>query len=142
MSPSLSFLSDALTVKVIDADRVAVTVVLPPDLVKDYCRFLEALSGFFRVVDRKVVHQVVSVRVNSPEEIEETNRRITAYRSRLVAAFDGYVLSGLDRHQAIKRIAADLRAASHPWCSLHVVRAELVAAGRGGSPGRPRRGRA
>lgn len=140
MSPALSFLLDDLTVKATKDGRVAITVVLPSDLVTDYCRFLDALSGFFRVVDRKVIHQITPVRINSPEEIEETNRRINAYRSRLVSAFDGYVIQGLDRESAVKRVAADLRAASHPWCSVHVVRSELVAAGRGGSPGRPRRG--
>jgi len=135
---SLAFLSDDLTVKCKDDGRVAVTVVLPPDLVADYCQFLEALSGFFRVVDRKVIHQLTPIRINSPEEIEETNRRIDSYRSRLVVAFDGYISSGLDRESAVKRVAADLRAVSHPWCSVHVVRSELVACGRGGVPGRPR----
>ena len=45
-----SFLLDSLTVKAADGGRVAVTVLLPADLVADYCRFLESLAGFFHAV--------------------------------------------------------------------------------------------
>ena len=133
-------LSEALTVKPVADGQVSVTVLLPADLVTDYCRFLEALTNFFRAVDRKTSHAFSSVRVAAPEAIQETNRHVATYHAHLISAFDGYIASGLDRHEAVKRVAADLRAVSHPWCSLHVVQAELVVLGRGGSPGRPRRG--
>ena len=118
-------LSEALTVKPVADGQVSVTVLLPADLVTDYCRFLEALTNFFRAVDRKTSQAFSSVRVAAPEAIQETHRHVATYHAHLISAFDGYIASGLDRHE---------------WCSLHVVQAELVALGRGGSPGSPRRG--
>lgn len=133
-----SFLADALTVIPADDGQVAVTVLLPPDLVTDYCRFLESLADFFQVVNRKSLYALSASRVSLPEQIEDIRRYSEAYRSRLVNAFDAYRSSGLGRNESVKRVAADLRADRHTWSAYHVVRSELVAAGRGGVSGRPR----
>jgi len=138
MSTPRFSLSDGLTVEPADDGNVSVTVVLPPDLVADYCQFLDALSNFFRVTKRKASLVESLVRATSPERLEEVERSLSDYRSLLVTSFDSYVESGLDRKEAVKRVAADLRAKSHPWCAVHVVRSQLVLAGRGGKPGRPR----
>lgn len=137
MSPSRFFITDNLKVEPVDDGRVAVTVTLPPELVTDYCRFLETLSSFFRVVNRKALFASLDTRTSSEEFSAEAERAISDYRSRIVAYFDSYIESGLNRKDSVKRVAADLRAESHPWCAVHVVQSELVAAGRGGKPGRP-----
>lgn len=138
MIPPLSFLHDKLTVKAVDDDRFAVTVVLPADLVRSYCLFLESLSSFFRFAHRQGT--IDKALVTSGELDAEAEARKAAYRDRLVHAFDAYTAQGLDHKQTVKRIAADLRAENHPWRFTEQVRSTLVAAGRSGRPGRPRRG--
>lgn len=131
---------DRFTIKPAPDGFVAVTVHLPPDLVRDYCCFLESLADFFHTVDRKAkIERALVSAATCVAQIEEGQRLRLEYRARLVSSFDAYILDGLDRKEAIKRINADLRAAKHPWCGLDLVRSELVAAGRGGSVGRPRR---
>jgi hypothetical protein len=137
MTPSADFLKDFLTVTPAKDGRVAVTVLLPPDLVRDYCRFLESLASFFQTVNRKSTYADAEAR--SARLTPEQSAAAAAYASRVVAAYDQYTAAGLDRKTAIRRIAADLRAAKHPWCSPDLVRSQLVTSGRSGRPGRPRR---
>jgi hypothetical protein len=138
MTPSVEFLKDALSVTPADDGRVAVTVLLPPALVRDYCRFLDSIASFFQTVNRKSIHATVAAR--SAQAAPERDHAAAAYTARVVSAFDKYAASGMDRKEAVKRIAADLRAEGHPWRFPELVRSTLVAAGRGGRPGRPRRG--
>lgn len=131
---------DRFTIKTAADGLVAVTVLLPPDLVRDYCRFLESLADFFHTVDRKATIELASLRAATQATFHaDGQRRLGEYRARLVTAFDTYTALGLDRKEAIKRVAADLRAESHPWCAVDLVRSQLVAAGRGGRAGRPLR---
>lgn len=138
MKAPRSFLLESLSVQPADDGLVSVTVLLPPDLVNEYCRFLDSLAGFFEAVDRKSYQ----VKLSSPDTLKQSQEAADAlrfaFRARLVLMFDDYTSSGLDRQEATKRVAADLRAENHPWSAAHVVRSELVAAGRGGVPGRPR----
>lgn len=131
---------DRFTIKPASDGLVAVTVHLPPDLVRDYCRFLESLADFFHTVDRKVTIELASQRAAAQAAFHvEAQHRLAEYRARLVSAFDVYTACGLDRKDAVKRIAAELRDENHPWSAVHLVRSQLVAAGRGGRAGRPRR---
>jgi hypothetical protein len=138
--PSLAFLHDNLTVKALDDDRVSVSVVLPADLLHSYCRFLDALQGFFRTANRQGSIARCEARATSAARLREAEAHRAAYRERLVTAFDAYTAQGLGRQDAIRRIVADLRAEEHPWRFPEQVRSALVAAGRSGRPGRPRRG--
>lgn len=139
MTPSQFVPPDQITVKPAGDGRLAVTVLLSAELVRDYCRFLETLSSFFASVDRKATLERANVRaVANAALLAESNDTRAKYRARLVSSFDAYIGRGLDRKEAVKRVAADLRAESHPWCSPDLVRSELVAAGRGGRGGRPR----
>lgn len=129
---------DQMTVKPAANGLVAVTVLLPPDLVRDYCRFLESLADFFHTVDRKATIELASLRAATQATFHaDAQRRLAEYRARLVTAFDVYTTRGLDRKEAIKRVAAELRAESHPWCGVDLVRSQLVTVGRGGRVGRP-----
>lgn len=131
---------DRFTIKPASDGLVAVTVHLPADLVRDYCRFLESLADFFHTVDRKATIELASQRSAAQVAFHsEAQRRLSDYRARLVTAFDAYTACGLGRKQAVKRVAADLCAESHPWSGVDLVRSQLVAAGRGGRVGRPRR---
>ena len=130
-----SLLHDSLTVTPADDGRVAVTVLLPSDLVRDYCRFLESLAGFFQSIHRKSF--IASVESRAAARALDHGPAVAAYASALVAAYDAFTASGLSRNEAIKRIAADLRAKSHPWCAPHLVRSQLIASGRAGRSGRP-----
>jgi hypothetical protein len=137
--PSLSFLRDKLTVTALDDKQVSVSVILPADLLHSYCRFLDALQGFFRAADRQSSIARCEVRVNAPARVQQAEAYRAAYRKRLVTAYDAYTAQCLSRKDAMRRIVADLRAENHPWRFLEQVRSELVAAGRAGRSGRPRR---
>lgn len=137
--PQESFL-DRLSVSPAENDLVAVTVYLPPDLVHDYRRFLESVSTFFLNVERKASAEAVEVRAAKRQSIEyHGQQNLTLYHDRISKAFDEYTLAGLDRKEAIKRVAADLRASKHPWSCPELVKRELVKLGRGGQAGRPRK---
>lgn len=141
MTPSpATLLLEHLSVESLGDGFVAVTVSLPADLLREYCHFLESLSGFFNVAHRHSTWALSQQRQSSLASEREVKASIDEYRNRLIALFDEHTLRGLDRKSAIKQVAADLRAESHPWCCVELVRSELVAAGRGGRPGRPRRG--
>lgn len=142
MIPSLSFLRDKLTVEHLDDNQVSVTVVLPADLVRTYCLFLDSLAGFFRTTDRHCKIARAQARLESRCDLDhEAQTRIDAYRARLVKAYDAYIANGLNRKAAIKQIAADLRAENHPWRTVDVIRTTLIAACRDGYSRRPGRGK-
>lgn len=134
MMPPLPILRDALSVTPLENGRVAVTVELPAELLRDYCQLLEALSGFFHVAKRRAVFAHAEQRAASLAADQQITRVRQAYRDRLAASFDSYAALGLSRLEAVKRVAADLRAESHPWAYVDPVRSELVAAGRVGQP--------
>lgn len=134
-----SLLQDNLKVTPAENDQVEVTVTLPADLLVDYVRLLDSLTGFFKVVNRKAKYAMVRSEASSQKYAEEAQQRIAEYRSRLVELFDNYSAQGLDRKSAIKQIAALLRSENHPWCCPDLVRSNLVAAGRRGRSGRPRK---
>ena len=138
MNASVDFLKDSLTVSPTDDGQVAVTVLLPPDLVREYCRFIDSFLSFFQSVQRKSNIATIPTRSTRPNPDKEA--ALAAYTSQVVSSFDQYTTEGLDRKTAIRRISADLRAINHPWRFPEQVRLTLVAAGRGGRPGRPRRG--
>ena len=135
----VDFLKDTLTVTPADDGRVAVTVLLPLDLARDYCRFLDSFASFFQTINRKSI--VASIAARAVQSDPEKDAVVATYSSRVVTAFDQYIASGLDRKSAIRLIAADLREVNHPWRSPDLVRSTPVSAGRGGHPGRPCRGK-
>ncbi len=119
--------------------QIKVTVTLPSDLFLHYARLLESLAGFFQFANRKAKIAQLQSASSLEARAKEAQQNIDLYHARLVKAFDLYSSQGLDRKSAVKQIAADLRAKKHPWCSPDLVRMSLVAAGRGGRPGRPRK---
>lgn len=140
MIPSLSFLRDKLTVEALDDDQVAVTVVLPAELVRSYCFFLDSLVGFFRTTDRHCKIARAQARLESRCDLDqEAEKRKAAYRDRLVKSYDKYVAAGLNHQESIKRIISDLQKRSHPWRTREIVSTTLKAAGRSGYTYRSRR---
>lgn len=99
MTPPRPFLLDTLSVKSVDDNHLAVTVVLPADLVKPYCHFLESLAGFFLTVDRKARIEHAAQRQTEPRSPDP---RI-AYHARLVVMFDTYTADGLTRKGSRQR---------------------------------------
>lgn len=136
----ISPLQDRLTVETLDDGFVAITVTLPVELVQDYRHFLESLSRFFHAVQVKGKISHAQSRAESQALDREAENNLAAYRARIVRTFDRYTSRGLDRKAAIQAIAQELRVEDHPWRSPDLIRSTLVAAGRGGRPGRPRRG--
>jgi len=131
---------DRFTIKPASDGLVAVTVHLPPDLVRDYCRFLESLADFFHTVDRKAKIERAHVdTATRAAQVEEGKQRLAEYDARLSTSYDAYLASGLDRKNATKSVASDLRRDNHPWSTFDLVRSRLVKLGRGGRAGRPRR---
>ncbi|AMV72287.1 hypothetical protein JCM30471_07740 [Desulfuromonas carbonis] len=131
-------LLDHLSVTPLDDGLVAVTIHLPADLVRDYCRFLQTLVGFFTTVQNKTTIAQAEQRAKSYALNQQAQQTLAAYRSRVVDAFDRYTSQGLIRKEAIQSIAAELRADQHPWRSADLVRITLVECDRGGrfSPAR------
>ncbi len=134
------FLRDHLEVRPLDDGQVSVTVVLPSELVHDYCRFLEALTSFFHTVKNKTTVAQAHAKATAAVLDRKAQETLAANRSRVAASFDRYTSQGLPRKEAVKRIAAELRAEGHPWRSPGLVRATPVEAGRGGRRGRRPRG--
>lgn len=137
MSLPPAVLLDRLTVKPSQDGEFAITVVLPADLVREYCHLLESLAAFFYQVNRKCIISTAQLRATSQAINHAAELQASEYRARLVSSFDTYTAAGLDRKTAIKRIGADLRADNHPWRDIDLIRSELVAAGRGSRMGRP-----
>ena len=104
---SAAFLQDSLTVTPADDGLVAVTVLLPPELVKEYCSFLESLAGFFQAANRKGYS--ASAHSRAAASLPDRDAVVAAYASLLVTAYDQHIADGLTRTEAIRRISADLR---------------------------------
>lgn len=116
MTPPQDSFLDRLSVSPAEDDLVAVTVYLPPDLVKDYRRFLESVSTFFLNVERKTSAEAGKAREVKRQLIEyDSQQNLTLYHERISKGFDDYTLAGLDRKEAIKRVAADF------WLNLAVA---------------------
>jgi hypothetical protein len=139
MMPSETFLDHATLTPAADG-LVAVTVLLPPEQISGYINFLQSLADFFSTVNRKIRtdHLAETAEALAARQ-QEAKLRLEEYNAHLVASFDAYRLTGLDRKEAIKRVCADLRAANHPWRTFELVSSQLVKLGRGGRSGRPRR---
>ena len=139
MTSLFSYLHNSLKVTPLDNDQVQVTVTLPADSFLQYIRLLDSLTGFVKVANKHARLAKAKATFESEEAVAERKRYKDQYYSRLVESFDLYTSQGLDRKSAIKQIATDLRKENHPWCSPDQVRPSLVAAGRGGRSGRPRK---
>lgn len=139
MASPVDSLLDDLSVTPVEDGRVAVTVLLPPDLVQEYCRLLDSLAGFFHSINRKSF--VATIPERAASRAAEAEFAVSAYASLVVSTYDRYTSEGLTRSQAIRQIGADLRSKSHPWSSPDLVRHQLIASGRSGRPGRPRKSR-
>jgi len=139
MTSVLLQLHNNLQVPPAQDDQAQVTATLPYDLFSDSLRLLDSLTGFVRTVNSKA-KLAKSQTDQAKEKLDrEAKQNIARYQDDLVQAFDQYTSQGFDRKAAIKQITADLRAEKHCWSSPGLVRSSLVAAGRGGRPGRPRR---
>ncbi len=136
MTSLFSFLHNNLKVTPLDDGQVEVTVNLPSDLFLHYIRLFDSLTGFIQTVDRKAR----LTKTKATEDYQnETKRNLERYQERLVQAYDLHISNGLNRNAAIKQISTDLRSEKHPWSSPDLVRPSLIAAGRSGRIGRPRR---
>lgn len=139
MTSHLSFLHDSVKIKHLEGDQVEVTVVLPSELFLHFIRTLESLTGFAQYLEaqskfHRLRHSEQSKAFDEAARIAKEN-----YYKRIVSEFDRYSDQGLKRYDIIKRISATLRDEKHPWSSPDLVRPSLIAAGRGGRPGRPRK---
>lgn len=138
MTSPLSYLSESVQVTPADDGNLKLTVTLPADHLEHFLHLLDSLTGFVRIISRKSRLQPIK---SKQDEIhrQQAQAAHAAYHSLIVPLFDQYTSQGLSRYEAIKRIGADLRRQNHPWSSPDLIRPALVAAGRGGRPGRPRR---
>jgi len=139
MTSLFSYLHSNLKITPLEDDQVQVTVTLPSDHFLHFARLLDSLSGFVQIVNRHTKlskYQKIAESLNDADQAEQTKQR---YYNRIADLFDQYTSQGLTRNAAIKQISADLRKEKHPWSSPDLVRPSLVAAGRGGRSGRPRR---
>ena len=139
MTPHLYFLQDNLEVTPLDSDQVQITVTIPADYLFQFSQLIDCLSGFVQVLQRQEKISRSKKAYDSEEFRKEAQENIQRYYQRIAKSFDNYTSQGLDRKNAIKQIAAELRAEGHPWSSPDLVRPSLIKAGRPGRVGRPRR---
>jgi uncharacterized protein YoaH (UPF0181 family) len=139
MTPHLYFLQDNLEVTPLDSDQVQITVTIPADYLFQFSQLIDCLSGFVQVLQRQEKISRSKKTYDSEEFRKEAQENIQHYYQRISKSFDHYISQGLDRNNAIKQIAAELRAEEHPWSSPDLVRPSLIKAGRPGRVGRPRR---
>ena len=139
MTSHLSFLHDSIKINHLENNQVEVTVVLPSELFLHFIRTLDSLTGFAQYLETqsklyRLQRSKQSQAFNETARIAKEN-----YYKRIAAEFDRYSEQGLKRYDIIKRISATLRKENHPWSSPDLVRPSLIAAGRGGRVGRPRK---
>ncbi len=140
MTAPISPLDDSLSVESLPGGLVRVSVTLPESLVKSYVHFLSSLSDFFHDADRHArISRAQARRVADDAFAREARKRREQYVQAVVKAYDEYEQLGLSRYEIVKRIAAELRAAKHPWCTYEAVQHTLSQAGRVRRAGRPRR---
>jgi len=139
MTSLFAYLHSNLKITPLDDDQVQVTVTLPSEHFLHFARLLDSLAGFVQIINRQNrvnKSKALAESLNLAEQAEQDKQR---YYQRIVKAFDEYTAQGLNRYEAIKQIGADLRKEKHPWSSPDLIRPSLIAAGRGGRPGRPRK---
>ena len=139
MTSPFSYPENNLTVTPLDDQHVEVSITIQTDYLLDYIKLFDSLTSFVRLVKNKDRIERNRAKYNSKDHEEESHQLKEQYHSRLVNLFDEYTDEGYDRKTTVKRISATLRKENHPWSSPDLVRPSLVAAGRGGRVGRPRK---
>jgi len=139
MTSPFSYPENNLTVTPLDDQHVEVSITIQTDYLLDFIKLFDSLTHFVRLVKNKDRIERNRARYNSKDHEEESHQLKEQYYSRLVNLFDQYTDEGFDRKTTVKRISATLRKENHPWSSPDLVRPSLVAAGRGGRIGRPRK---
>lgn len=139
MSSLLFSISRKPDITLLDDNRIRISFTIPAELLEDFSKLFDALSGFIRIIEREkrlARCKALSEAHSQSQQAEQVKQR---YYDRIVTAYDRLTGQGLSRTSAIKRISADLRKENHPWASVDLVRSSLIAAGRPGRIGRPRR---
>ena len=139
MTSPFSYPKNNLTVTPLDDQHVEVSITIQTDYLLDFIKLFDSLTHFVRLVKNKDRIERGRAKYNSKEHEEESHQLKEKYYSRLVTLFDQYTGEGYDRKTSIKKVSATLRKENHPWSSPDLVRPSLVAAGRGGRIGRPRK---
>ena len=139
MTSHLSFLHDSVKINHLEDNQVEVSVVLPSELFLHFIRTLESLTGFAQYLETQSKFHRLKQSRQSKAFDEAARVAKENYYKRISTEFDRLSAQGLKRYEIIKLISADLRKENHPWSSPDLVRPSLVAAGRGGRPGRPRK---
>lgn len=122
----------------VDDNLLQITVTIPSELLNDFSKLFEALSGFIRIIERE--KRLNRFKQQSEDEFQrqQAEQAKQVYFKRISELFDFYTAQGLKRRSAIQRISADLRKDNHPWSSPDLVQSSLPAAGRPGRVGRPK----
>ena len=139
MTSPFSYPENNLTVTPLDDQHVEVSITIQTDYLLDYIKLFDQLTHFVLIIKNKDRIARNRAKYNSKQHDEENQQVKEKYYSRLVKLFDQFTDEGYDRKTTIKRISATLRKENHPWSSPDLVRPSLVAAGRDGRIGRPRK---
>ena len=134
MTSAPSFLLDQLTVTPLEDGQVSVIVTRPPELFKHFCRFLDALAGYFHDALRLTQLPLSKIPATSQADDLDGNHTLAAFRDRFA-----YVS---DLHTTIRFITADLSAERHPMrsvtgCRRILTRLVVAAVSRWKKNGRP-----
>lgn len=123
------------TVTPLDDNRVMISFTIPAELLDDFTKLFDSLSGFIRIIQRE--KRLARLKRQSQSDLysKQAEQTKLLYYQRIVKAYDKYTGQGLSRTAAIKQISILLRKEKHPWASTDLIRSSLIDAGR---PGRPR----
>ncbi|EAT16309.1 hypothetical protein HTZ97_13705 [Desulfuromonas acetoxidans] len=128
-------MTPSLTISPVDDGAVQVTVTIPADQSNHFVNLFNSLSGSGATPVTDSVPSRPRNKTISELDKERAEQAKAAYFELIAGLFDKYTAEGFKRNDAIKRIAADLRARNHCWSSTDLVRSFLPAAGRPGTRG-------
>jgi hypothetical protein len=113
-----------------NAGYVCLSVALPEGMTRAFVTLLESLYGFMRVVDIKSRSAVAQAKVVEPGAREKRDRLQADFEQEVCTVFDGFILQGIEKKEAVKLTNSALKAKGSPWSTYEVVKTTLSAAGR------------
>ncbi len=122
----ISLFSSKPTVTPLDDDRVTVSFTIPAELLDDFSKLFDSLSGFIRIIQRE--KRLARLKRQSQSDIysQQAEQNKLLYYQRIVKAYDEYTSQGLSRTAASKQISVLLCKEKPPWAFTDQIRSSII----------------
>lgn len=117
-------------VRALDLDTVGITYVMPKEMQLAFTVFLEAMSGFFRVVHVKEKSTLAEHKAHDLDVITGQNNRMEEFNRILLQTYDVFVSKGWDKKAAIKKTNFILKEKGYEHASYFIVEKLVRDSGR------------